>query len=192
MHGIIFKELQRYVSKSFGLPAWYGLLKGAALDQQLYLPTQNYPDGHLTVLVSGIAGLRGQPVPDTLEDFGEFLVPNLLQAYGSMINPNWRTLDLLEHTENTMHQAVRYADHSASPPRLLCTRTGPNEVVLHYTSVRNMSSLGVGIIRGFARHYGEQVTITRTLHPDHPTECLIIVRLEPDRSSCVEAASATS
>jgi hypothetical protein len=192
MHGIIFKEMQRYVSIKFGLPAWYALLKGADMTHQLYLPTQRYPHKEITALIAGVSRLSGQSVAATLEAFGEFLVPNLLQAYGSMINPNWRTLDLLEHTENTMHQAVRYADHSASPPRLLCTRTGPNEVVLHYTSVRNMSSLGVGIIRGFARHYGEQVTITRTLHPDHPTECLIIVRLEPDRSSCLEAASATS
>jgi hypothetical protein len=178
MHGMIFKELQRYVSKSFGLPAWYGLLKGAALDQQLYLPTHHYPDGHLTALVSGIAGLRGQPVPDTLEDFGEFLVPNLLQVYGSMIQPRWRTLDLLEHTEHTMHRVVRHASYTATPPRLLCTRTGPGEVVVHYQSERNLSSLGVGIIRGLARHYGESVRITRNQHPDRPAECVIVVELE--------------
>jgi hypothetical protein len=175
MQGIIFKELQRYVSKSFGLPAWYGLLKGAALDQQLYLPTQHYPDGHLTALASGIAGLRGQPVPDTLEDFGAFLVPNLLLVYGSMIQPRWRTLDLLEHTGRTMHRVARHAGYAATPPWLRCTRTGPGEVVLHCHSERDLSSLGVGIIRGLARYYGESVRITRHQHPDRPAECVIVV-----------------
>lgn len=177
MHGTIFKELQRYVSKSFGLPAWYGLLKGAALDQQLYLPTQHYPDTHLTALVSGTAGLRGQTVADTLEDFGMFLVPNLLQVYGSLIQPQWRTLDLLEHTEQ-MHGVVRQAGYTATPPRLLCIRTGPGEVVLHYCSDRNLSSLGVGIIRGLARHYGEHVRISKTHDPDRSAECTILVQLE--------------
>lgn len=177
MHGIIFKELQRYVSKSFGLPAWYGLLTGAALDQQLYLPTQNYPDAQLTALLNGVANLRGQPVPDTLEDFGTFLVPNLLQVYGSMIQPRWRTLDLLEHTEHTMHRVVRHASYAATPPRLLCTRTGPGEVVVHYYSERNLSSLGVGIIRGLARYYGENVRITKNQNPNLPAECVILVQL---------------
>jgi hypothetical protein len=180
MHGIIFKEMQRYVSKKFGLPAWYALLKRVALDQQLYLPTQHYPDEEITALIAGVSRLSGQPVPATLEDFGEFLVPNLLQVYGSMINSGWRTLDLLEHTENTMHRVVRFVDQSAHPPRLLCTRTGPDEVVLHYASARNMSSLGMGIVRGFARHYGERVTITCNQHPEHPAECLIVVRLVPE------------
>jgi hypothetical protein len=178
MHGTIFKELQRYVSISFGLPAWYGLLKGAALDQQLYLPTQHYPDTHLTALISGTAGLRGQPVADTLEDFGVFLVPNLLQVYGSMIQPHWRTLDLLEHTEQTMHWVVRQASYTATPPRLLCIRTGPGEVVVHYFSERNLSSLGVGIIRGLARHYGENVRIIKTHDHDRSAECIILVQLE--------------
>lgn len=178
MHGIIFMELQRYVSKSCGLPAWYGLLKGTALDRQLYLPTHNYPDTQMTALLGGVAGLRGQPVADVLEEFGAFLVPNLLLVYGSMIQPRWRTLDLLEHTEHTMHRVVRYADAAATPPRLRCTRTGPGEVVVHYRSERNLSSLGIGIIRGLARHYGENVRITKHPHPDRPAECLILVQLE--------------
>ncbi len=191
MHGIIFKEMQRYVSKRFGLPAWYALLKGVALEQQLYLPTQQYPDAEITALVAGVAVLSGDTVPATLEAFGEFLVPNLLQVYGSMIQPQWRTLDLLEHTENTMHRVVRFVDQSAHPPRLLCTRTGPDEVVLHYASARNMSSLGVGIVRGFARHYGERVSITHAPLPDQPAQCRIIVRREPDAFPA-DRTSATS
>ncbi len=177
MHGIIFQELQRYVSKSFGLSAWYGLLKGAALERQLYLPTQHYPDVQLTVLLDGVTGLRGQPLPDTLEDFGAFLVPNLLQVYGSLIKPRWRTLDLLEQTEHTMHRVVRHAAYDASPPRLICTRTGPREVRVYYQSARNLSSLGIGIIRGLARHYGESVCITKVQHPDHAEGCVIVVQL---------------
>lgn len=179
MHGIIFKEMQRYVSKRFGLAAWYALLKEAALDHTIYMPTQHYPDQEIITLVSLVSALSGSSAETTLEEFGEFLAPNLLQLYGSMIHPGWKTLDLVEHTEKTMHRVVRFVDQSSAPPRLICTRTGPTEVVLQYASPRNMSSLGIGIIRGIARYYGECVSITRTYTSPEEARgsCCITVQL---------------
>jgi hypothetical protein len=47
--------------------------------------------------------MTGIPSADLLESFGEALVPGLVQVYGRLVEPGWRTLDLIEHTEATMH-----------------------------------------------------------------------------------------
>jgi hypothetical protein len=92
MHGIIFKELQRYVSKKFGLPTWYALLQSVDLEKKIYIPTQNYPDAEINALVAAAAAAADCSPHQVLEDFGEFLAPNLLLVYATMIPAHWRTL----------------------------------------------------------------------------------------------------
>ncbi len=168
MHGIIFNQLQKYVRDHSGPAAWFTLLGSQQLAKKIYLPTQIYPDEELIALVAGIANQQHKSVEQILEDFGKFIVADLLKVYSTMIRPEWRTLDVLEHTENTMHKAVRHNDRSATPPELLCTRVSPREVVIDYSSRRHLSSLGVGIIKGISAHYGEK-TAVQVRHYQTPT-----------------------
>ena len=48
---------------------------------------------------------------------------------------------------------------AATPPALVCERTGLDEVTIVYSSPRKMCALARGISRGVAQHYGETVTI---------------------------------
>lgn len=159
MHGIIFNQLQKYLRDRSGPSAWLALLNTQGLEKKIYLPTQIYPDQELISLISGIAGNQQKSLEQVLEDFGQFIVKDLLKVYSGMIRPEWRTLDVLEHTENTMHKAVRHSDRNATPPELLCTRINQREVVIDYSSRRQLSSLGVGIIKGISAHYGEKILI---------------------------------
>ena len=47
------------------------------------------------------------PVPALLEAFGEFIAPQLLDMGRGSIQPSWRTLDVIENTEESMHTVVR-------------------------------------------------------------------------------------
>ncbi len=100
--------------------------------------TEVYPDEEIVALVATASQLTSTPVPVILEDFGAFLVPTLLKVYKGYIKAGWRTLDLLEHTESNIHKAVRLRDPGAEPPRLKVKRTSPTEVVIAYSSARNM------------------------------------------------------
>jgi hypothetical protein len=97
-----------------------------------------------------------------LEDFGEFIVPDLVSIYRSMIRPEWRTLDLIDNVENTIHRAVRLRDKSAAPPTLVVSRTSPTEVVVVYSSPRRLCGVAKGIARGVAKHYGERISVTES------------------------------
>jgi hypothetical protein len=92
------------------------------------------------------------------------------------VKPEWKTLDLIEHTEERIHKIVRLRHTGARPPYLTTERRGPREIVIHYSSARRMCALAKGIARGIARSYNESITIAdvRCMHRGDPT-CEIVV-----------------
>ena len=68
----------------------------------------------------------------------------------SMTKPNWKTMELLLYTEETIHKAVRIKNPGAEPPRLQFQQTGPNTLKFNYNSPRQMSAVAKGIIKGVA------------------------------------------
>jgi predicted hydrocarbon binding protein len=179
VHGVIFSELRKYVSQRHGgEETWRSLLRDAGLGRRIYLPVGEYPDAEAVALVSAASAATGVPVRGVLEDFGEFIAPDLLKMYRSLVRPEWRTLDFLEKTEETIHRAVRLKDAAAAPPEIRCERTAADEAIIRYASARRMCGVAVGIIRGVAAHYGEPVQIDepRCMHRGDP-ECEIRVRV---------------
>ena len=158
MHGIIFRELKKYVDARLGQGAWSELVEAAGCAGKVYLPVNEYPDTEMFALLLPASKKASMRVGELLEDFGEFLVPDLIHIYKSSIDPSWRTLDLLVNTEAVIHHAVRLRDRNAKPPNLDVTRTG-ERVEITYRSERRLCDLAKGIVRGVARHYGERVTI---------------------------------
>src|SRR5262247_3977511 len=107
MHGLIHLELQKFVEERFGARAWQTLTQRANLSSEIYTPLRSYPDEQMLALVREAETLSGKSATVLLEDFGEYLVPTYLALYGNLLKPDWRTLDVLEHTEETIHRVVR-------------------------------------------------------------------------------------
>jgi hypothetical protein len=161
VHGIIHLELKRYMEARHGQAAWPKLLERAGLSTTLpYIRVGPYPDDELGAIVTAASREAGTGVEAILEDFGEFIAPTLITTYRRLIRSEWRTLDVLFNTEQTIHRAVRLRSPGAQPPLLRCARPTPDEVVITYTSPRRLCALARGIIRGIARHYRERVEIT--------------------------------
>ena len=78
-----------------------------------------------------------------------------MYMYQKLLQPEWKTLDMLENTELTMHKQVRQEHRENSPPVLEVVRLGLNELMIDYVSARRMSGLAVGIVRGVAAYYDE-------------------------------------
>lgn len=177
MHGTIFAELEKFVGARLGPDAWAALKAKAGLAaDKSYDMLENYPDEELTALVVAGSEITGLPAPALLEDFGAFIAPDLLEMYWGAIEPDWRTLDVIEHTESTIHTVVRMNQRGATPPYLHATRTGENEVTVVYTSPRRLCAVARGISRGIADHYNESIDIrdTSCMHRGD-AECVIVV-----------------
>ena len=161
MHGIIFSELQKYADGAHGKGTWENLLKKAGLEKKFYLPVQEYPDAEAGALVMAASSITGHTVSDVLQDFGEFIVPSLLKMYGHLMKPEWKTIDVIERTEATVHAVVRIKNPGARPPQLRTKRISPDEVVLIYTSPRRMCALAIGIGKGLGNYFHEKILINQ-------------------------------
>lgn len=178
MHGIIFEELKGFVTKSLGEEGWPTLLEAAGMQGRVFDQLQAYDDGDILNLVSTASDITGKSVPELLQAFGEFIVPDLLAMSEPLRDPSWKTLDILENTETVIHSVVRLDNPGASPPELKVRRTGDNQVTVEYSSSRKMCSLAKGICLGIAKNLNEEVRIDEPLcmlkHDDH---CSIVVSL---------------
>ncbi len=119
MHGIIHVQLQKFVEGQYGAYGWRELCRRAGLERKIFTAIESYPDEQLLQLVTQAVGMTGVPVTQLLESFGQFLVPTYLSVYGSLVRPEWRTMDLLEHT---IHRVVRSRQLGAQPPELKVER----------------------------------------------------------------------
>ena len=160
MHGLILTELKRFAGAQLGPAAWQGLLQEAGLEQRLYVSSGKYPDSEVTAIVRGLASRTGKDAQDLLAEFGRFIAPTLLSAFKPFIKPEWKTLEMIEHTEENIHRAARLHDPSATPPRLQVRRVNPQQVVIIYDSQRKLCSVAKGIAQGVAEHYRERVEIS--------------------------------
>lgn len=164
MHGFIFLQLKKYVQQKQGTNAWPLLIKQAQVSQTQYNATEVYPDADISKLLSAACNQWNTTQDELLEEVGTFLVPDLLDIYHIYINPAWRTLDLVENTQNSMHRAVKVSTPDATPPTLHATRINKNRLIIDYYSQRKMASLAVGIIKGIAKHYQEAENVSIELH----------------------------
>ena len=156
------------------------VLNNAGRGTQTYMPFEVYPDADMVALVTAASQLSGRPLTALLEDFGEFLAPDLLIMHQALINPQWRTLDVLEHTEANIHTVVRDRNPGAQPPELVCQRTSAEEVVITYGSARRLCAVAKGIARGLAQWYQEKIVINEhscMLQGD--SVCTISVKVVP-------------
>ena len=159
VHGSIFYLLRKYVDSSFAEGTWANLIKLSGASGE-YDITSNYPIQEIGLIVAAASQLTGISPQDIQERFGEYLVPDLFKVYADYLRPEWKTFDVLLHTENVMHGAVRKLNSTANPPILNVTKVNNQLLVIDYYSQRRMGALAIGIIKGIAKHFGETEMIT--------------------------------
>ncbi|MCP3136486.1 heme NO-binding domain-containing protein [Pyxidicoccus xibeiensis] len=157
MQGVIFHELRGYAESRLGAQGWESLQLAAGLPRRIYLAFKDYPDAEVAALVDAASKLTGQPRLQVLEELGERLGPSLLRTYGVLVEPGWTVLDMVEHMER-LHAQVR-RDGQTRPPSLVCRRMRRDVVQVSYSSPRKLCRLGIGTIRGLARHLGQTVEV---------------------------------
>ena len=156
MHGIVFNQLFKFVREEHGFDALDKIMENAGLKGKFYDATVSHPDQEIFSIVEAACKLLNADKEVVLEAFGSFLAPSLMKTYYSFLLPSWKTIDLLSNIESTMHKTVRMSQPEADPPKLEVKRLSQNEVDIKYLSERKMHSLGIGLIKGIARHYNEE------------------------------------
>lgn len=155
MHGSIFVLLKRFIESTYNYSTWINLLEVTGIPRNTYDVREMYPTQELVDIVHAAAIRDGVAANELLEQYGEFLVPDLLLVYKKYVQAEWRTYELLLHTEASMHGAVRQTDNRTNPPLLLVTKKGSRQLIVDYHSKRKMAGMAVGIIKGIAKYFNE-------------------------------------
>lgn len=162
MHGTMFVLLKRFIEKEYDYSTWVRWKEEAGVERPSYEMSETYPTKELFAIVNTASQATKVPVFDLMENFGEFLVPDLLLIYKKYVQQGWRTYEMLLNTEAAMHGAVRKTDSRADPPIVLVTKKGPKQLIVDYHSRRRMAGVAVGIIKGIAAYYQESDRVVVT------------------------------
>ncbi|MBF0626104.1 MAG: heme NO-binding domain-containing protein [Magnetococcales bacterium] len=164
MHGFFFHKLKRFTEDRLGAGRWAGVMAAAELAKDDINPSLTYPREDFNKLLAQVATGLNQPVPEAMEAFGQFLAPSLIEIGGllGLIQPYWKTLDLIENLKQVIHAALHSINPQVNPPDIRCVRVRANQVALAYQSPRRMCALLKGVVQGVARHYGDEVSIQET------------------------------
>ncbi len=158
VHGRILWQFRDYVESRFGRGHWDSVLKAAGLADRVYL-SKAYPAAEAQALIAAAERLSGKSARAILQDFGEFTVPALLGMYSHLIQPEWRSLDVIEHAEKIMHAKARQGERGAAPPYLVVRRINAHKVILTYNSQRRMCAVAVGVGLGLGKYFRESVSV---------------------------------
>jgi hypothetical protein len=132
--------------------------------------------------VHAASRLTGTDAQQLLVVFGAFVAPSLLETAALLLDPAWKTLEVLEHTASAVHAVVRLDNPGADPPKLHVHRTADAEVTVLYDSPRRMCSLAIGICRGLGAYFGQHLRISETscmLEGDPQCRIVVSTRRSP-------------
>lgn len=176
MKGIIFNLAEEVVRTGHGEDAWDAVLERAGLEGT-WTSLGDYPDEHLSRVVSAAAGLLGVDEQAVLRIVGQGSMPVLARRYPHFFEPHADALSFILTLNGLIHPEVKKLYPGATPPDFGVEEAGDGTVVLSYTSARRLCALAEGFIQGAAEHYGQTVTLTQSdceLHGD--ARCLIHCR----------------
>lgn len=177
MHGFILTRLEHFVTETFGAGAWEAIREKAGRPGRVYVNLLEYSDAEVQELVRAASDVAELSPGEVLEAYGKSLGPELLRIFRPLMDDDWTTLDVLENTEDTIHDVVRRRNRRAAPPFLKTRRSGPSEVTLVYDSPRKMCALARGIALGLADHFDEEVEVVEeTCMHRGDGECTLRVR----------------
>jgi hypothetical protein len=159
VHGSIFFLLKKFIDNNFPIGAWDELVSRPSVNQASFELTHAYPLEKISGIISEASAITGLSAETLKERFGEYMVPDLFNLYKNYLQPDWRTFDVLLHTEKVMHGAVRKYNSTAHPPILNVSKVSEKLVIIDYYSKRKMSNLAVGIIKGIAKYFEESELI---------------------------------
>jgi len=158
MHAVIHTDFKAFVESKHSPEFYQQVLEKAGFDANHFEEQIYHNDGEIDKAVNTAAEMLSQSRMELLIDMGLYGAPGLIEAFKGAIDPQWKTLDLVENVEAHMHTYVRN-EMGAFPPALKPERVSENELKIDVLSHRKMAGLAKGFILGFANVYDESITV---------------------------------
>lgn len=161
MKGIIFRQLEEFVTEQHGMMAWDEAIESCDLASGgVYIGTEKYDDDELFTLVGYFCDKLGV-TPDVLvRAFGKFIFPALYEMGHDLVKDAQNLREFLLLVEDVIHVEVRKLHQDASLPTFdyLQHKT---KLVMVYRSPRKLCHLSEGLILGAAEQFQQKIEVTQ-------------------------------
>ena len=161
MKGIVFTEFLELVENEFGLEVVQQIIDECELETAgVYTSVGTYSHKDMFKMVAKLSEIKGLPVPALLTVFGEYFFTTLKDKYPVFVEkPN--LFSFLNSIDQYIHPEVLKLYPDAELPRFQAEIKSDNEMMLNYMSSRKMSDLAIGLIKGAANHFEEDVDVVK-------------------------------
>lgn len=164
MKGIIFREFLELVEDKFGLLAVETMLDEVG-SSGAYTTVGSYDHQELVKLIVSLSKITGVDIAQLQQVFGETVFISLYNTIpeGAQIKDCQTSFQFIRHVEDYIHVEVKKLYADAKPPSFSFISEQESEMVFDYYSARCMADVCLGLVKGCAHHFGEQLAIEK--HP---------------------------
>ncbi|CAH1194109.1 HNOB domain-containing protein [Candidatus Nitrotoga sp. BS] len=163
MKGVVFTEFMEMVESRMGLDMLDRIITEAELPNDgAYTSVGTYDHAEMVRLVTALSNATGLSTPQLIFIFGEQLFQRFSVSYPVLFSDVQNAFDFLSRIDGVIHVEVRKLYPDAELPKLECERPSPNELTILYSSPRGFGDLAAGLIAGCIKHFGEQISVSRT------------------------------
>lgn len=168
MYGLVNKAVQEMVTTQHGEAMWERVKAEAAVEDDLFLSSEPYPDDVTYRLVGAASRLSGIPAGRILFDFGEHWVLHTARhGYGALLDAAGKSLpEFLANLPN-FHTRIAMIFPRLTPPRFEVSDLTDHSLHLHYFTHRpGLSEFVRGLLSGLGKKFGTPVESTRIQSKD--------------------------
>lgn len=159
MKGIVFTEFLDLVEEKFGLQTVQELIDKVPTETNgSYTAIGTYNHQEMFALVHKLSEISNIAIPDLLELYGEHFFGVLKENYPHFLLEKDLFI-FLNSIDNYIHPEVHKLYPDAELPAFEAKILDEKEMVLQYSSKRKMFDFAVGLLRGAAKHFNNEIKI---------------------------------
>lgn len=163
MKGIIFNLLEDFIVEGWGARRFEEIFSACPLRTKTpFVGPGTYPDSDLMILVERVCADLGIEKHAALRAFGRFAMPRLASRFEGFVRHHRHPKPFLCTVDGVIHVEVRKLIGRAEPPRIRYEDPAPLQLLLHYSSKRELCALFEGLLDGTADYFGVPFTIQKT------------------------------
>lgn len=188
MKGVVFNILESFISEGWGDQTYEDILAMCPLStKEPFVGPGTYPDSDLMTIAAKAAEKLGLPLDAALRAFGKYAFPKLAEQGTQFVDSQPTARDFLLSVDSVIHVEVRKLMPKAITPAFRYEDTGPDSLVIHYSSARKLCKFMEGLLDGVAEHYGTVIEHSQSqcMHEGAP-HCTFVLKFH---ESQVEGAA---
>jgi len=164
MHGIILEQLRLFIFSTVNTHIWQEALTSIEAEK-LGIDSDKFPEEQkFENFILHLVKLSGSKKEDFLVEFGNHLVPTLINIY--KISPESKLLDTLIKVEESLHNTIHKNFLESEPVSLNVIRVNTKRAEIIYSSRFEMPEIAMGIIQGLGFYLKERTAIEYHLLAD--------------------------